>query len=113
MEKIWYLEINGQRDGPWSVGELKRDTRITPDTLAWREGFENWKPLRNIPELQQIFEDEEPLPEQENSFEPQPTSILQKDELVLEAHDEPPYPFLLFLLAVIIYFLTQLYMNHE
>lgn len=58
MDKIWYIKVHGSREGPYSVADLKRDNRITPDTLVWRKGFDRWQEIRYVPELQCVFEDE-------------------------------------------------------
>lgn len=58
MQKIWYIKLNGTREGPYSVLDLKRDKRITPDTLVWRKGFDKWQKIRYVPELQIVFADD-------------------------------------------------------
>lgn len=106
MKKIWFIEIEGKREGPYSVMDLKRDKRITPDTLAWRPGFENWVPIRNIPELKKIFEEEF---EEEAEEE---TGPIPADELILLIEKEPPYLFFIWLVIVVLimfYVLYQLY----
>jgi predicted Zn finger-like uncharacterized protein len=50
----WYVGINGVPVGPVRLTELRRKAAagaITPDSLVWREGFEEWVPLRTFPEL--------------------------------------------------------------
>src|SRR5256885_111924 len=50
----WHLGINDVPVGPMRRDEIARKLatgRIGPDTLAWREGLDDWMPLRNIPEL--------------------------------------------------------------
>ena len=107
MKKIWFIEIEGKREGPYSVMDLKRDKRITPDTLAWRPGFENWVPIRNIPELKKIFEEEFEAEEEAEETRPIPA-----DELTLLLEKEPPYLFFIWLVIVALimfYVLYQLY----
>lgn len=51
MKKYYYL--NGpEKNGPFSEDELVNHN-LSLNTLIWTEGFENWKPLREIPELLQ------------------------------------------------------------
>jgi outer membrane biosynthesis protein TonB len=50
----WYVGINGVPVGPVRLSELRRKAAanlITEDSLVWREGFEEWLPLRTFPEL--------------------------------------------------------------
>jgi len=50
----WYVGINGVPVGPVRLSDLRRKASnglITDDSLVWREGFEEWVPLRTFPEL--------------------------------------------------------------
>ena len=50
----WYVGINGVPVGPVRLSELRRKAGaglITEESLVWREGFEEWLPLRTFPEL--------------------------------------------------------------
>ncbi len=50
----WYFAKGGQRQGPTSVGEVRRLLRageIDDDTLVWRQGMADWQPARDVPEL--------------------------------------------------------------
>lgn len=110
MEKIWYIDIQGKREGPFSFFDLRRDDRINPDTLVWKKGFSNWKPIRDVPELKEVFADEKPhedeeKPEDEGRIKP----ILPQDEIVLDLQKGPPYFFwFFFFLIAVAYFLSQL-----
>ena len=112
MDKIWFIIIDNKSEGPFTYDELRCDTRIVPDTLAWREGFVNWKKISDIPELKTIFEDVSKKDDEEEQI-----SLLKKDplqdELVLEMLDmrqEPPY-FIWIILALVslLYIILQLY----
>ncbi|MCM1292453.1 MAG: GYF domain-containing protein [Bacteroides sp.] len=46
----WYLIYEGQQVGPLSVDQLLA-YRPTPNTLVWKDGLPEWKPLYNFPEL--------------------------------------------------------------
>jgi len=103
MEKIWYIKIHGNREGPYSLLDLKRDRRINPDTLVWRQGFDCWQPIRYVPELQVIFEDdvetiEKEYGDQEKSY--------PDDEIAIDMRNKPPVKWLWIAMAtiVIIYF---------
>lgn len=110
MTKIWYILIDGKSEGPWTFDELKENSKITPDTLAWKEGFDNWTKIRDIPELKELFEEVSKPPEVEESTDSLEEKSLQ-DELVLEmGQQEPPY-MLWFLIAFVslMYVILQLY----
>ncbi len=56
----WYVGIDGSPTGPLSTGDLRRkavERKMTLDSLVWKEGFEDWKPLREFPELVTIVEE--------------------------------------------------------
>ncbi len=111
MKKIWYIEIDGKREGPYSVWDLKRDPRISRHTLVWRQGFASWVPICLVPELKGVFRDEQD--EERPEEEPTGAGWLPPDELVLEWRGnriEPPVLFLLLLIAVLLlsYFIYQL-----
>ena len=98
--RIWFLFINGVEEGPFTKEELSKDRRISLKTLVWREGFEKWMPIIEIPELKDIFEQEP-----ENSDEEDEKEGLAGEgtgeELVLDTGGGPNL-FLLFLLAAVL-----------
>jgi len=54
MKKYFYS--NGQdKEGPVTLEELKQKD-ITPKTLIWYEGLDDWKEAENVYELREIFE---------------------------------------------------------
>jgi hypothetical protein len=56
----WYVGINGVPVGPVRLSELRRKAAtgaITEESLVWREGFEEWLPLRTFPELVAMLRD--------------------------------------------------------
>src|SRR6185436_16114401 len=56
----WYVGINGVPVGPIRLSELRSKASaggINVDSLVWREGFEQWLPLSNFPELVAIVEE--------------------------------------------------------
>ncbi len=104
MKKTWYIKIRGKQKGPYTLDQLKRNREITPDTLVWSPEFEAWIPIRNIPELQEIFKDpgkpkKEPgFPEEEDEEEDGILGMAKKGkklapELVLEFQSPPPFTF--------------------
>ena len=52
----WYVAINGQQQGPFPQNHIQQMLAsgvYTQDTLVWREGFQNWLPVSQVPELNQ------------------------------------------------------------
>jgi len=47
----WYLSFNGQQVGPLSEDDAKARARTNPGGHAWKEGFADWKPISQVPEL--------------------------------------------------------------
>jgi hypothetical protein len=50
----WYYGSQGQQSGPVSEMELRRLLAtgvLTQQTLVWRDGMEEWKPVAAVPEL--------------------------------------------------------------
>jgi hypothetical protein len=110
MNKIWFISIDQKIDGPWAYEELKSDRRLTPDTWVWKEGFEDWKKIRDVPELDDLFvRDSKEAPDDEQQPELKPNEPGQ-DELAIEAGREPPYLFWIILaLIILIYTIVQMY----
>ena len=53
----WYVAINRVPVGPIRLAEIRKKAQqgsITEESLVWREGLEEWRPLRTITELAQI-----------------------------------------------------------
>jgi predicted Zn finger-like uncharacterized protein len=58
LTEEWYVGINGVPVGPVRLTEFRAKIQsgaVTGDSLVWREGFEEWLPLRNFPELNDIL----------------------------------------------------------
>ena len=52
----WYVAINGQQQGPFPQNHIQQMLAsgvYNQDTLVWREGFQNWLPISQVPELNQ------------------------------------------------------------
>lgn len=110
MDKKWYIEIQGNREGPYSFEDLKRDPRLTPDTLVWKEGFKRWKPIREVSELKHLFKDEPSPQVQEENADLGKSRI--DEELTLDLGREPPYLFwILIALIVIGYLMSRIFLQ--
>lgn len=106
----WFVIVKGRQQGPYSANQLLKIKGVTPDTLAWKEGMKKWKPIRAIPELQDIFEDRETKP-------PIIEEVSRKkevsDDLVLTfPFIEPPWIFwLIFLILISFYVIFRFFLN--
>ncbi len=111
MKQEWYILIDGCKEGPFTSLELKADSRITPDTLVWKEGFLEWIAIRFVPELKLIFKDE---PESKPLHEDPSTQPIGSDssseQATLTIQEDPSQFFLwiLLLILVLIYVFYQL-----
>ncbi|MEC5129595.1 RDD family protein [Verrucomicrobiales bacterium BCK34] len=59
----FYLSIGGEKKGPYSifkVSELIESKEATDDTLVWHVGMTGWKPLKDVPALENVFEHVKP-----------------------------------------------------
>ena len=60
MIKEWFVLLQGNRYGPFSIYELKEKVLISPDTLVWKKGFSKWVKAKEVDELKILFKDEDP-----------------------------------------------------
>ncbi len=109
-QAVWFIFIQGKQEGPYSVLELKRDLRITPDTLVWKEGFLHWVPIRQVLELKEVFADDskpKQTDEEAQWFKLNEASLDQQKELALHlGRDLPP---ILFWILVGLIILSYIY----
>ncbi|MCP3101836.1 GYF domain-containing protein [Myxococcus sp. K15C18031901] len=67
VKHAWFVSLAGQPAGPFDAEALKAPWErgeLGPDSLCWREGFQNWLPLSQVPELTQALV---PLPQDLNA----------------------------------------------
>lgn len=60
----WYVAIDGTPVGPITEAEVKERVdagQVDPESLAWREGLEEWQAARNFPELAVFFAKPKPV----------------------------------------------------
>ena len=60
--KYYYLADKNNRDKPFTLEQLK-DKDLTNESLIWTEGMDDWKMLKDIPELSNLV------------VKPKPTSV--------------------------------------
>lgn len=54
MNTQWFAAVNGQQQGPFSTEQLRRslqDGTFSSTTFVWRQGFAEWQPVSQCPEL--------------------------------------------------------------
>jgi hypothetical protein len=111
----WFIIINHQQLGPYSLAELKRNPQFNPDILVWKRGFQEWIKARFVPEMQEIFKDE---PEAKALHEPKNGNTVERKlgqhhQVILTLQQDPfPYQFLLWLLLLFIIFYTFYHFYH-
>lgn len=54
MSQQFYIAVNGQKTGPFSIEDLKSKD-IQKDTLMWTEGLDNWTKADHIPLLKDVL----------------------------------------------------------
>ena len=50
----YFIILNGSQTGPFEVNELY-NKGITPETLVWTEGMENWTPAWQVGDLKPVI----------------------------------------------------------
>ena len=61
----WHVAINDVPVGPMRREEVAKKIAagaVTPDSLTWREGFDDWRPLRDVAELAALLRKAAPPP---------------------------------------------------
>lgn len=56
----YYIVVDGQSTGPFSLEEILHHPRLTPDAMVWKPGLENWVAAHTMPELHPGFAANEP-----------------------------------------------------
>jgi uncharacterized protein (TIGR00266 family) len=49
----WFLSVNGQQMGPFDPATAAAQARANPTAFCWRQGFAQWLPVAQVPELTQ------------------------------------------------------------
>lgn len=113
MEKIWFLLIDGKEEGPYSIADLRRHIRLTPDTPVRRKGTARWILLRFIPELQSLFEDEPESKPPSDKKKDKNKSQLEDGGVVLALRQDPPSFWFWILIAAIVLFYVLYQLSHS
>jgi predicted Zn finger-like uncharacterized protein len=57
----WYAAVDGVPVGPIRLSELRAkyaQGSVTDDSLVWREGYEEWRPLQTLPDLHAVVRED-------------------------------------------------------
>lgn len=65
----WFLAYGGQQMGPFDDMQAKAQAQANPNGLAWKDGFANWVPIMQVPEL---VAPPSPVAGPQGTFPPQP-----------------------------------------
>lgn len=108
-KKEWFIKTDNQKEGPFSISELKIHPHLTPDTWVRKIEWQDWLPARQVPELKVLFEDHhsEELKDKFKLNKPQ----VQEDSTLLLEKPQPPFfiYWLIVLLFLCLYFFYQFY----
>lgn len=91
--------MGGIEEGPFTFKELKMDARITPDTLARKEGSKEFAPIKSYKEFKELFKDEK---EKEREEEEDSSLKWSKDGIITQEHSSAPGPFVDFIVLLLI-----------
>lgn len=105
-EKVWYIWIDKKTEGPYSVFQLKRDYRFTPETWVWREGMNEWLKAGEVEELRPLFEVPLPPKPEEESLKSSPLPL--EDEVMALKAPRPNIFWIIILIILIILLLHYL-----
>lgn len=61
-EKIYYVVLDEKSTGPFTLDEVILNPALTPDTLVWKPGIDNWIAAKMLPELEPAFRPQENVP---------------------------------------------------
>jgi predicted Zn finger-like uncharacterized protein len=53
-EALWHIVIDGQQQGPYTSGQIEEYLEagsLDPEMFIWREGFDDWLPIKDVAEL--------------------------------------------------------------
>ena len=57
----FYIDGNGAQQGPRTLEQLKATYVITPDTMMWRQGMDDWKKASEIEGLDEVLVQRPPV----------------------------------------------------
>lgn len=55
QEKIYYIVIDEKSTGPFTLDEITLNPALSPETLVWKPGLDNWVAAKTLQELAPAF----------------------------------------------------------
>lgn len=55
LNQKWWILVRQKKEGPYTKSELGRHPFFNPETLVWKEGFDEWIKAKYVPELLDLF----------------------------------------------------------
>ena len=93
----YFIIDGGQQKGPCSVDAL-RAFLLTGETLVWTDGWADWRPIKNVPELQALLPQQQPAaqvyvqPQQPQQPQPQQVYVQPQQPVVQQpVYQQPVY----------------------
>jgi len=109
MKLEWYIFFDDEIYGPFSLLQLKRDERLSPDLWVWKEGFEDWKRARYVSELAAIFREDRDNDSDEDLLDLENPSLNGKDEIIAMKLPYDPHYFWILIVIILLVFLIWYY----
>ncbi|MDR0307927.1 MAG: GYF domain-containing protein [Chitinispirillales bacterium] len=78
-QKIWYISVNNQKDGPFSIEELSK-RRLCKNALMWKRGMVSWLRADDVPDFKKLLSKELPSEEIEGGAKRQSESTISESE---------------------------------
>lgn len=96
-EPQWHVAIDGEQRGPYTdqqIRDMLKNGNIDEETYLWRDGFEDWRTLKEVPEFQSESPSfQSPMPAQEQPpVEQSPYGMPAHEEQLREPQPEQAQP---------------------
>lgn len=89
----WHVAINDVPVGPVKRDEIARKIaagQVNGESLVWREGFDDWRPLRDVAELSVLLRARKPTPPPKPAVPPRPVAGRPPSGRTATASPRPP-----------------------
>lgn len=96
----WFLYISGQQEGPLTFKELIEDPRLNSRTFVWKEGWNEWKRVEDVPELVRHLK-KRPPSTQADDLKKRNKRLFRENEVITLVKEPPMWILWLFLLLIL------------
>ena len=87
---IYYMVVDEKSTGPFTLDEITLHPALTPETLVWKPGIENWVAAASLPELSPAFMAQN-NPQQQTPPEYKTPHSEENNQKPYRAHEERPF----------------------